>query len=116
MSIVHTYQVKKPSLHIRRHRVRPCPSSSCSYVELRSHQSTRVQRTLTFTASATDLDLPVNTLTYSLTGTTNGASINPTTGVFSWTPTARGTYTFTVLVTDNGALFAQRSFTVSVKK
>ena len=41
---------------------------------------------LTFTASATDDGLPANTLTYSLIGAPVGASINPGTGVFTWTP------------------------------
>jgi VCBS repeat-containing protein len=40
-----------------------------------------------FTASATDIDAPAQTLTFSLVGAPAGASINPTTGVFSWTPT-----------------------------
>ena len=43
---------------------------------------------LTFTAVATDADLPANTLTYSLIGAPTGASINATTGVFIWTPSA----------------------------
>ncbi|WP_345327834.1 putative Ig domain-containing protein, partial [Novipirellula rosea] len=46
---------------------------------------------LSFTASATDADLPANTLTFSLANGTGGsvpagASIDPTTGVFTWTP------------------------------
>jgi hypothetical protein len=58
---------------------------------------------LTFTASATDADLPANTLTYSLTGAPAGASIDPSTGVFTWTPTevqGPGTFNFTVRVSD----------------
>jgi VCBS repeat-containing protein len=43
---------------------------------------------LSFTANAYDNDLPANTLTYSLVGAPTGASIDPTTGVFTWTPTA----------------------------
>jgi hypothetical protein len=43
---------------------------------------------LTFTATATDPDLPANTLTFSLgAGAPTGASIDATTGVFRWTPT-----------------------------
>jgi hypothetical protein len=42
--------------------------------------------TATFTASATDADAG-QTITYSLIGAPAGASINPATGVFSWTPT-----------------------------
>jgi uncharacterized delta-60 repeat protein len=77
--------------------------------------------TLTFTASATDVDLPANTLTYSLVGAPSGAAIDPTTGVFSWTPTeAQGpdSYTFTVKVTDNGtpALSDEEQITVTVNE
>src|SRR5205823_13771513 len=43
---------------------------------------------LTFQAVATDADVPAQALTYSLdSGAPTGASINPSTGVFSWTPT-----------------------------
>ena len=61
---------------------------------------------LTFTNSATDADLPAQTLTYSLTGAPAGASINASSGVFTWTPTlAQGpnTYNITIRVTDNGS-------------
>ena len=61
---------------------------------------------LTFTATATDLDVPAQTLTFSLTGSPpSGASIHATTGVFTWTPSGSqsGTYTIGVRVTDNGA-------------
>jgi len=71
---------------------------------------------LTFTASATDGDLPANTLTYSLTGAPAGASINPTSGVFTWTPTtAQGpaSYTFSVVVSD-GTTTDSESITVTV--
>ena len=60
------------------------------------------------------------TLTYSLTGSVpSGASINPSTGAFSWTPTAAQggqIYTLTVRVTDNGTpnLFAEQQFNVGV--
>lgn len=78
---------------------------------------------LTFTATATDQDLPVNTpastLTYSLIGQPSGAVINPSSGVFTWTPSEAqgpGTFTFTVRVTDNGspALSDSRTVTVTV--
>lgn len=43
--------------------------------------------TLTFTASATDADIPAQPLAYSLAPSApSGASIDPTTGVFTWTP------------------------------
>ena len=60
---------------------------------------------LTFTASATDSDLPANVLTFSLLNGPAGASIAATTGSFRWTPTedqGPGTYELTVKVTDNG--------------
>jgi len=62
--------------------------------------------TLSFTATATDADVPPNTLTFSLVGAPAGATINGSTGAFSWTPTEAqgpGTYPFTVKVTDNGS-------------
>ena len=77
---------------------------------------------LTFTNSATDADLPAQTLTYSLDpGSPIGASIDPATGIFTWTPTeAQGpsTNTFTTVVTDNGSppLSATNSFTVIVNE
>ncbi len=61
--------------------------------------------TLSLTATATDGDLPTNTLSYSLSGEPAGASIEPASGAFSWTPSevqGAQTYTFTVRVTDSG--------------
>ncbi len=76
---------------------------------------------LTFTASATDADLPANTLSFSLVGAPVGAAIDAATGVFTWTPTeAQGPsdQTFTVKVTDNGspALSDEESITVHVNE
>ncbi len=71
---------------------------------------------LTFTASATDGDLPANTLTYSLTGAPAGASINPSTGVFTWTPgydQGPATFTFSVVVSDGTATDSE-TITVTV--
>ena len=57
----------------------------------------------TFTAIATDADIPANTLTFSLDpGAPSGATINAVTGAFSWTPTSFGTFPVTVRVTDSG--------------
>ncbi len=73
-----------------------------------------------FTVSATDTDLPANSLTFSLIGAPSGAAINPLTGAFTWTPFTSqvGSYTFTVRVTDNGTpnLFDEKSVTVNVGK
>jgi hypothetical protein len=73
---------------------------------------------LTFTASATDGDLPANTLTFSLgPGAPSGAAINPSTGVFTWTPTqAQGPDDFDVeiRVTDNGTPTGVDSETITI--
>ncbi len=75
-------------------------------------------QTLNLTASATDTDLPPQTLTFSLgSGAPAGATIGPASGQLSWTPTnAPATNTLRVIVTDNGipSLSATQSFTVTV--
>src|SRR5690606_14048836 len=56
---------------------------------------------LTFTASATDADLPANTLTYRLKDAPADATIGETDGVFRWTPgelDGPDTIKFTVIV------------------
>ena len=75
----------------------------------------------TFTATATDADLPAQTLAFSLVGTLAGASIDPVTGVFHWTPTeAQGpsTNTVTLRVTDNGIppMSSSSTFTITVNE
>ena len=80
----------------------------------------RVGSLLTFTASATDADIPRQTLTCSLdAGAPAGASINPSNGVVTWTPTEAqgpGTNRVTVRVTDNGSppLSAAQTVTITV--
>ncbi|HEY0868543.1 MAG TPA: putative Ig domain-containing protein, partial [Fimbriimonas sp.] len=59
---------------------------------------------LSFVATATDPDLPDDTLTYSLVDAPAGAFIDAGTGVFAWTPEDDGLYSFTVKVTDSGGL------------
>ncbi len=57
-------------------------------------------------------------LTYSIEGAPAGASLDPSTGQFSWTPTAAqwpGPHTFTVRVTDNGVPPLSASEVVSVR-
>ena len=73
---------------------------------------------LTFTANATDADLPAQTLSFSLTGPPSGASIT-TGGLFTWTPAqnqAPGTNVITVIVADNGtpSLTATQTFNVII--
>src|SRR6185436_7774962 len=70
---------------------------------------------LTLTATATDVDKG-SVLTYSLIGAPASATIGATSGVFSWTPTATGSFSFTVRVTDNGVpnLYDEEKITVTV--
>jgi hypothetical protein len=73
---------------------------------------------LTFTAMATDPDLPANTLTFSLDlGAPAGAVIDPASGVFTWTPSsnqAPSTNAVTVRVTDNGSPALSDSATFAI--
>ncbi len=81
---------------------------------------------LNVSASATDADLPLNQLTYSLLSPPGGMTINPTTGAISWTPTeAQGPFTnlVMVVVADSNPtavnavqLSATNSFTVTVRE
>src|SRR5882672_272220 len=77
---------------------------------------------LSFTASATDPDLPAQTLTFTLgAGAPAGAGVDPATGVFTWTPSelqGPGTYFISIFVTDNGTppLNDARGFLVTVRE
>ncbi|THJ19742.1 MAG: tandem-95 repeat protein, partial [Nitrospira sp. CG24D] len=72
---------------------------------------------LTFTATASDIDLPAQARTFSLAGTIPaGAAIDPTSGVFTWTPTEAqgpGTFSFDVVVSD-GVVTASETIQVTV--
>src|SRR5205807_6095837 len=63
--------------------------------------------TVSFTASATDSDVPMQTLTFSLDpGAPAAANINASSGLFTWPTTgvpAPATNVVTVRVTDNGS-------------
>jgi hypothetical protein len=77
---------------------------------------------LTLTASASDPEQPIQTLTFSLgAGAPDGVAIDANTGVFTWTPSevhGPATNVITVIVTDNGtpALSASRGVTVMVRE
>ena len=78
---------------------------------------------LQFTATATDIDLPADTLIYSLADGEDGsipagAGIDPDSGDFSWTPTEAqgpGAYTFDVCVSD-GSLSDCETISVTVSE
>ena len=85
------------------------------------NQSINELATLTFTATATDSDLPADTLTFSLDAASiaAGMSIDANTGVFSWTPTegqGGSTPSVTITVTDNGTgnLVDSETFIITV--
>ena len=85
------------------------------------HQTIDEQQPLTFTATATDADLPANMLTFSLANGASGtvpvgAAIDALTGAFTWTPTEAqgpGVFTFDVVVSD-GSLTDFETITVTV--
>ena len=84
-----------------------------------ANQTVYALTTLVLTNSATDPDLPAQTLTYSLDpGAPAGATIDVTNGVLQWTPAQAeaGTNTITVRVSDNGLpnLSDAWTFTVNV--
>jgi hypothetical protein len=69
-------------------------------------QSVNEGSLLSFTASASDTDLPANVLSYSLVGAPPGAGIQSSSGVFTWTPgesQGPGVFNFTVQVSDGNA-------------
>jgi len=75
---------------------------------------------LSLTATATDVDLPLNTLTFSLApGAPEGAVIDPETGQFTWTPSSEqlGDIELTIQVTDDGSpgLTTTETITISVQ-
>ena len=78
-------------------------------------------QTMLFTNSASDSDVPANTLTFSLGGAPIGAQINATNGVFTWTPNASqapSTNQIVMIVSDDGvpSLSATQHLTVNVLK
>jgi hypothetical protein len=80
---------------------------------------TAAGRVLNVTNSASDVDLPAQTLTYSLPAAPAGAAINTASGSITWRPAATqagATYPFTVRVADNGtpSMSATQLFNVAV--
>ena len=82
-----------------------------------NNQTVEEGSTLSLTLSATDADLPAQTLTYSLTSGPTGMTVTSA-GVLTWNPTeAQGpsTNVVTVAVTD-GVTAVSRSFTVTLTR
>jgi hypothetical protein len=78
------------------------------------NQSVLKNQPLQFTVPATDPDN--DPITYSASSLPTGASLNPTNGTFSWTPTASqlGTYSVTFTATDARGLSASTTTLISV--
>ena len=68
-----------------------------------------------FTATATDADLPGDTLTFSLVNPPSGMTINGATGAITWTPQTESTTTFGIKVTDRFGKSDQKTFTLTVQ-
>lgn len=80
-------------------------------------QNTEEQVLLTFTATASDPDVPADTLTFTLVAAPVGAVIDPASGVFTWTPSETqgpGVYSFDIVVTDDGVPNLADSETITV--
>ncbi|QUY44819.1 RHS repeat-associated core domain-containing protein [Acaryochloris marina] len=96
------------------------PVNDTPVLENIGNQNANLGEELTFTAVATDPDLPSDQLSFSLaSGAPAGAAIDPTTGIFSWTPDANqaiGDIEVSIVVTDNGTppLSDTKIITVSV--
>jgi hypothetical protein len=84
-----------------------------------SDYTVNVGQTVAFTASATDTDQPPQTLTFSLLSAPTNASLNASSGAFSFRPLAsqaNATNPISLEVTDSGTppMSATQSFTVTV--
>ncbi|MBI2665820.1 tandem-95 repeat protein, partial [Candidatus Woesearchaeota archaeon] len=80
-----------------------------------SNQTIVESDSLTFTIHATDVEN--NLITYTMSGLPLGAgSLNPSTGVFSWTPSFddEGIYPVTFTATDDGTPAASGSITINI--
>ena len=83
------------------------------------NQTVNVGQTVAFTASATDTDQPPQTLTFALLAGATNATLNSSSGAFSFRPLvtqADSTNNFTLEVSDNGtpSMSATQSFSVMV--
>lgn len=84
-----------------------------------SDQTVNVGANVSVNDTATDPDVPAQTLTYSLVSGPTGAAVNSSNGTFTWRPTvsaANSTNAIEVSVTDNGSpnLSATNSFNIIV--
>jgi hypothetical protein len=112
-----SYRVLVPSFGASFLRLTTVSTNVAPVVDPIADQTVDEGSTVTFTVTATGPE-PGETLTYSLDpGAPAGASIDPATGAFSFTPDdGPATYSVTVRVADNGlpSLSTTRTFTITV--
>jgi hypothetical protein len=97
----------------------PAPANQPPVLAAISNQTILAGRTLLVTNSASDADIPAQTLTFSLLTAPTNAAINSSSGLFTWRPTiaqSPSTQTVAVVVSDNGTpiMSATQSFTTKV--
>jgi hypothetical protein len=83
----------------------PAPTNTAPVLGAISDKYVYRGQTVQFTATASDAQSAYETLTFSLSNAPASATINPSSGAFSWVSTgaaAPGTNSVTVRVTDNG--------------
>ena len=95
------------------------PPNTPPVLAIITNRTVNVGRTVAFTASVTETDLPPQTLTFALLAGATNATLNTNSGAFSFRPLvtqANSTNNFTVQVTDNGVppLSVTQSFSVVV--
>jgi len=91
--------------------VEPNPNSPPVLTPI-GNRTVQVSDRLVITVTATDPD--GNILTYSATNLPSGASFDPTTHTFRWTPKKTGVYQVTFTVTDNGLPQKSASETITI--
>lgn len=85
-------------------------------------QSTTDSGVFTFSVTATDADIPTQSLTYELVSGPAGSTFNPTTRVFAWSPTpstAGGSYAAAFKVSDgiaNSTMTVVLNYTITSKR
>jgi hypothetical protein len=94
-------------------------SNTAPTLAITSNRVINVGVSLAITNIATDVDVPAQVLTYSMTGKPTNATYNTSSGVFNWRPLvtqSNTTNTMTVVVTDNYpvSLSTTQSFSVIV--
>jgi YD repeat-containing protein len=93
----------------------PAPTNSPPTITSMAPTTATAGTPYTYTATATDPDAG-DVLAYSLPTAPTGMSINPTTGLITWTPTLAqiGDHGVTIRVTDSGGLTAEQGLSIAV--